>query len=224
MRSRAGDVRQHPALSDDRAAAATVPSCRTMQDLHPVARASSLPPREEPRKGRSASPCDAARRMLARRQPTGGGHHAERWHRRPDRECNEPASRGCVARAPCAGSARARERVRRAGLRRGAGRAGAQLRRARRDWRRRRCVLARREGRRPLGWPAHARGRRAVGRGHDGRRHVGPEGPLGDAAGARERAQPPAQWLPRTRRRATCVPSRKSPSPRRTPSARPRES
>ena len=80
-------------------------------------------------------------------------------------------------------------RVRRSGLRRGARRVRAQLRRARRDRRRRRGVLARREGRRPVGWPPHARGRRAVERRHDGRRHVQHQGPRGDDARAGERAR-----------------------------------
>ena len=52
----------------------------------------------------------------------------------------------------------------RSGLRRGARRVRAQLRRTRRDRRRRRCVLARREGGRPVGRPPHAQRRRAVER------------------------------------------------------------
>ena len=75
------------------------------------------------------------------------------------------------------------------GLRGGARRVRAQLRRTRRDRRRRRRVLARREGRRSVGRPPHARRRRAVERGHDGRRHVHHQGPRGDDAGGGERAR-----------------------------------
>ena len=74
-------------------------------------------------------------------------------------------------------------------LRRGARRVPAQLRRTRRDRRRRRCVLARREGRRSVGRPPHTRGRRALEPRHDRRRHVHNQGPLSDDTGGVQRAR-----------------------------------
>ena len=125
-----------------------------------------------------------------------------------------PHAHGRQLESPCL-------RVRRSRLRRGTRRVRAQLRRARRDRRCRRGVLARREGRRPVGWPSHARGRRAVERRHADRLHVQHQGPGCDDACAGELA-----WLARLRRtgRALLARVRAERQGRRdrAPAARPR--
>ena len=83
----------------------------------------------------------------------------------------------------------ASRRLGRSGLRGSACRVRPQLRRARRDRRCRRCVLAWREGGRPVGWPPHAHRRRTVERGHDGRRQFDDQGPGGDDGCRRELAR-----------------------------------
>ena len=110
----------------------------------------------------------------------------------------------------------------RAGLRGSARRVRAQLRRTRRDRRRRRRLLARREGRRPVGRPPHAR--RATRRGTRTRwsscmsTH---QGPRGDDAGGGERAR-----LARLRRAGRALLARVRPERQgrdhRAPAPRPR--
>ena len=107
----------------------------------------------------------------------GAGHRAPAPSAVPRQDHQTPGSHG------------SRRWTGRPRLRRGARRVRAQLCRTRRDRRRCRGVLARRKGRRSVGWPPHARGRRTLERRHDGRRHVQHQRPRGDDAGGGEGAR-----------------------------------